>query len=260
MAYYFRHRLSRVQYFLTSTFSFALAVGVWCLLTYGGLIDPFFLPPPTRILFTIVDLTLNQGLAGHIAISVFRVLVAFTLSALVAIPLGLLMSSFRRLQAAAEPPIDFIRYLPVPALVPLTILWFGIGETSKIFLLFFGTFFQLVLLVMDDADNVPVEYFEVASTLGASKRQMIMNVLLPCVMPNVFDDLRITLGWCWTYLLIGEMVAASSGVGHLIQQAQRYAKSDVVMSGVVVIGVIGIVSDACFKRLGHILFPYKARG
>jgi NitT/TauT family transport system permease protein len=184
-------------------------------------------------------------------------MVAFLLSAAIAIPLGVLMSAFGPIAALSEPPIDFVRYLPVPALVPLTILWVGIGEESKILLLFIGTFFQLVLLVMDDANNVRKEYYEVAYTLGANTKDVITRVLVPAIMPNVYDDLRVTLGWCWTYLLIGEIVAASTGIGHLIQEAQRFAKPEVVMSGVLIIGVIGIISDYGFKAGGKLLFRHR---
>lgn len=251
--------LNRRQYIGLSTSSFIFLLVVWSILSYGGLIDPFFLPSPTAILATIYDLFLNYNLTHDIGISLFRVFTAFFLSAVIAIPLGILMSSFKFIEALLEPPVDFIRYLPVPALVPLTILWVGIGEPSKILLLFIGTFFQLVLLVMDDATNVRKEYFEIAYSLGADTKDVIRRVMLPAVLPNIYDDLRVTLGWCWTYLLIGEMVAANSGIGHLIQEAQRFAKPQVVLSGVLIIGVIGLVCDFSFKIGYKIFFRYKSK-
>jgi len=253
----FGKTLNRRQYLRFSNTSFIILLVLWSILSYGGLIDSFFLPSPSTILATIFDLFSNHNLTHDIWISVFRVLVAFLLSAVIAIPLGILMSSFKFMEALIEPPVDFVRYLPVPALVPLTILWVGIGETSKILLLFIGTFFQLVLLVMDDANNVRKEYFEIAYTLGADTKDVIRRVMLPAVLPNIYDDLRVTLGWCWTYLLIGEMVAANSGIGHLIQEAQRFAKPQVVLSGVLIIGVIGLVSDYSFKLGYKIFFRYK---
>ena len=253
----FRRQLRRRQYLFFSSISFVLVLTLWSILSYGRIIDPFFLPTPSTIIRTIYDLFTNHNLLADIWASLFRVMVAFFLSAALAVPLGILMSAFKPIAALSEPPIDFIRYLPVPALVPLTILWVGIGEGSKILLLFIGTFFQLVLLVMDDANNVRKEYYEVAYTLGASTKDVITRVLFPAILPNVYDDLRITLGWCWTYLLIGEIVAAREGIGHLIQEAQRFAKPEVVMSGVLIIGIIGIVSDYCFKAGGKLLFRYR---
>jgi NitT/TauT family transport system permease protein len=253
----FKQQLGRRQYLFLSSASFVLVLTVWCILSYGRIIDPFFLPAPSTIIRTIYDLLTNYNLLADIWASLSRVMIAFILSAALAIPLGVLMSAFKPIAALSEPPIDFVRYLPVPALVPLTILWFGIGEGSKILLLFIGTFFQLVLLVMDDANNVRKEYYEVAYTLGASTKDVITRVLFPAIMPNVYDDLRITLGWCWTYLLIAEIVAARTGIGHLIQEAQRFARPEVVMSGVLIIGIIGIISDYCFKAGGKLLFRYR---
>lgn len=243
--------------FNINTASFWLVFVVWSVLSYGGLIDPFFLPSPTAILKTILLLFWEHNLAADIWISIYRVLMAFLISAILAIPLGILMSSFKKIQALFEPPIDFIRYLPVPALVPLTILWVGIGEASKILLLFIGTFFQLALLVMDDANNTRKEYLETAYTLGAKKKDGILRVTLPSILPNIYDDLRITLGWCWTYLLIGELVAARAGIGHMIKEAQRFAKPEVVISGVLIIGLIGLFSDYCFKLGRKYFFKYK---
>jgi NitT/TauT family transport system permease protein len=255
----FRRPLRRGRYFIFSNLSFLIVIVFWSILSYGGIIDPFFLPSPSTVLKTIYELAISHNLWTDIGASIFRVLVAFIISAILAIPLGILMSSFKVIEALAEPHIDFIRYLPVPALVPLTILWIGIGEGSKILLLFIGTFFQLVLLVMDDANNVHEEYFELAYTLGADTKDVIRRVLIPAISPSVYDDLRITLGWCWTYLLIGEIVAARTGLGHLIQEAQRFAKPQVVMAGVLIIGVIGLISDYAFKIGYRFFFPYKVK-
>lgn len=256
-AFAFRRELSCKTYYLLSATSFAVIGVIWCVLSYGKLIDPFFLPSPTAIAGTIWELFTQYNLLGDVWASLSRILIAFALSAAFAIPLGILMSSFRVVEAFAEPSVDFIRYLPVPALVPLCILWVGIGEASKILLLFIGTFFQLVLLVMDDANNVPKEYFELAYTLGAKTRSVIVRVLFPAILPNLYEDLRITLGWCWTYLLIGELVAAQTGLGHLIKEAQRFAKPEVVYSGVLIIGVIGLGTDYAFKAGQKVFFRYR---
>jgi NitT/TauT family transport system permease protein len=173
-----------------------------------------------------------------------------------AIPIGMLMSSYRPIGAALEPIIDFIRYLPVPALVPLSIIWFGVGENTKIFLLWLGTFFQLVLLVADDMRRVPNEYFEIARTVGANQRQLLTDVAFRAMLPNLVDNLRITLGWCWTYLIIAEIVAADSGIGFVIWTARRYMKTPEVMAGVVAIGIIGLVTDQLLRLLHRRAFRY----
>jgi NitT/TauT family transport system permease protein len=198
----------------------------------------------------------KQNLLQHAGISTLRVWVAFILAAVMAIPIGILMSSYRVVGAALEPIIDFIRYLPVPALVPLSIIWFGVGESTKLYLLWLGTFFQLVLLVADDMRRVPHEYIEIAHTLGANTRQTLRDVAFRAMLPGLVDNLRITLGWCWTYLIIAEIVAADSGIGFVIWTARRYMKTPEVMAGVVVIGVIGLVTDQLLRAIHRRAFRY----
>ena len=213
----------------------------WEAIVDFGWTDPVFLPAPSTIAATTWTMTVNGDLLQNAGISVARVMVAFILSAVMAVPIGIAMSVYRPVGAALEPVIDFIRYLPVPALVPLSIIWFGIGEETKIFLLWLGTFFQLVLMVAQDTDRVPHEYFEIASTLGAKPFEILRFVAIRAMLPNLVDNLRITLGWCWTYLIIAEIVASDSGLGFVIWTARRFMETSQVMAGVVLIGIIGLV-------------------
>lgn len=229
---------------------------LWEMVGRAGLVAPQFLPPPSRVVAALWTMTTSQNLMWHVMISCLRVLSAFLIAALMAIPIGILMSSYRVVGAALEPVIDFIRYLPVPALVPLSIIWFGVGETTKIFLLWLGTFFQLVLLVADDMRRVPHEYVEIAFTLGAKPKHVLKDVALHAMGPTLVDNLRITLGWCWTYLVLAEIVAADSGVGFVIWSARRYVKTPEVMAGVVVIGIIGLITDQLLRMLHRRMFKY----
>ena len=138
----------------------------------------------------------------------------------------------------------------MPALVPLTLIWLGIGEGSKVALLWIGTFFQLVLLIADDARRVPQEFIETGRTLGAGDWALMKDVLFRAMLPNMVDSLRITLGWCWTYLLIAEIVASNSGIGYELWTARRYGKTPEVFAGILTIGIIGLVSDQLI-RAGH---------
>lgn len=221
-----------------------------------GIVAPLFLPPPSAVVAAIVRMISADGLLLDAGISTMRVWGAFFLAAVMAIPIGILMSAYRGIGAALEPVIDFIRYLPVPALVPLSIIWFGVGETTKIFLLWLGTFFQLVLLVADDMRRVPQEYVEIAYTVGARPKQVLKDVAFRAMLPGLVDNLRITLGWCWTYLIIAEIVAADSGLGYVIWTARRYMKTPEVMAGVVVIGIIGLVTDQLLRLLHRRMFRY----
>mgnify|MGYP001019275316 FL=1 len=237
----------------------AMAAGLlllWELVARAGLVAPQFLPAPSAVISAIWTMSTQQSLLWHAMVSTFRVLLAFAIAAAMAIPIGILMSSYRVVGASLEPTIDFIRYLPVPALVPLSIIWFGVGETTKIFLLWLGTFFQLVLLVADDMRRVPHEYVEVAFTLGAKPRNVLTDVALRAMGPTLVDNLRITLGWCWTYLVLAEIVAADSGLGFVIWSARRYVKTPEVMAGVVVIGIIGLVTDQLLRMLHRRMFKY----
>jgi NitT/TauT family transport system permease protein len=229
--------------------AFIIVVAAWLVVTELELIQPQFLPSPLAVLQAWWGLFQNEYHLD-IAISIGRVWVAFGLSTLIAIPLGILMSSYRAVGAFSEPLIDFIRYLPVPALVPLTLIWFGIDEGSKVALLWIGTFFQLVLLIADDAHRVPKEFVETGRTLGAGDWALMKDVLLRAMLPNMVDSLRITLGWCWTYLLIAEIVASNSGIGYELWTARRYGKTPEVFAGILTIGIIGLVSDQLI-RAGH---------
>ena len=200
-------------------------LGLWQLVAQSGWIKPQFLPTPGAVVSAFGRLFTEQGFATDVLISVARVWTAFLLSVAVAVPLGLAMACYRSVGAFFEPFVDFIRYLPVPALVPLLIIWFGVGEASKIAVLWMGTFFQLVLLISDDTKRVPSEYVESGFTLGANQAQVIRDIILPAALPNMVDNLRITLGWCWTYLIIAEIVAASSGMGHVIWSLRRFVKT-----------------------------------
>jgi NitT/TauT family transport system permease protein len=236
--------------------AFAVVLLAWWLVTTLGLVRPQFLPSPQAVATAWLGLIANAGYLGDIGISIARVWVAFLASAVVAIPLGVLMSSYRGVGAFCEPLVDFVRYLPVPALVPLTLIWLGIGEGSKVALLWIGTFFQLVLLVADDARRVPKEFIETGRTLGANDRALMTDVLLPAMLPNMVDSLRITLGWCWTYLIVAEIVAANSGIGYELWTARRYGKTPEVFAGILTIGVIGLVSDQAIRLLHRRWFRY----
>lgn len=240
--------------------AFAVALlALWEGVSRGGLAAPAFLPAPSTVLVTLSDMIVGRDLLWHAAVSTFRVWGAFLLAAAMAIPIGILMGSYRIVGNALEPTIDFIRYLPVPALVPLSIIWFGVGEETKIFLLWLGTFFQLVLLVADDVRRIPNEYLEVAATLGASRSKSLLDVSLPAMLPTLVDNLRITLGWCWSYVIVAEIVAADSGLGFVIWQARRFFKTPEVMAGVVAIGIIGLATDQALRWFHRRYFAYLDR-
>lgn len=238
------------------TASLVFLVGCWFVTSAFGLVDSLFLPSPRQIASSFVRLCADKAFGLDIVMSIYRVFVAFGISVLIAIPLALVMSQYSIMHRLVGPYIDFIRYLPVPTLVPLTILFFGIGETAKIVLLFIGTFFQLILLLIDDLNDVPNEYIDISYTLKFSEGQ-VMLLKLRSILPQLYDNCRITLGWCWTYLIIAELVASEVGIGHMIKEAQRFSNTADVYIGIITMGIIGFGTDFIFKRWHPVLFKYK---
>ena len=220
------------------------------------LVSPRFLPNPWKVVKALYVMLLDQGFLEDIGISVARVWGAFLMSAIMAIPIGIWMSSYRIVGMLIEPIVDFIRYLPVPAMVPLLIIWFGIGESSKIAVLWMGTFFQLVLLIADDTKRVPKEFIETGFTVGARPRQITWDIVFRSMLPNIVDNLRITLGWCWTYIIIAEIVASNAGIGHAIWSARRFVKTPEVMAGILTVGVIGLLTDQVIRYAHRRWFRY----
>jgi NitT/TauT family transport system permease protein len=161
-------------------------------------------------------------------------------------------------RAFFEPLLEFARYLPAVAFVPVVLLWAGIGEASKIVVIWIGTFFQMVIMLSDDVARVPMPQIEAARTLGANGREVVLRVLAKSAMPAMFDTLRVTLGLAWTYLVVAEIVAANSGLGYAIMKAQRFLQTDRIFVGIIVIGVIGLATDQFLRWLHRRLFPWAA--
>lgn len=252
--------IPRSLYWFLAASAFFLLLLLWSLLTYGGWVPPLFLPAPDAIIRGAVLLFAEFDLMQDIWASVLRVTSGFLLAVIIGAPLGVLMGSLKVFEAFFEPFLGFIRYMPASAFIPLFILWLGIGETEKIAVIFFGTFFQLTLMVMDVTKNVSQELIDTSYTLGVSKRSVFWRIILPSSMPGIMDTLRITFGWAWTYLVVAEIVAASSGLGYMIMQSQRFLKTSHIIVGIVVIGLIGIIIDLAFKWLYQRLYPWMNKG
>ncbi len=230
---------------------------VWGLLTYGGVINPNFLPSPGSVLQAFFKLVENGSLFKHMKVSLTEIYIGFFLSSLFAIPIGIFMGSFRIVAAAIEPVVNFMRYLPVTSMIPLLILWIGIGLEEKIAVIFLGTFFQQIVLAADVASKVPDDIMNVTYTLGASKRQIVTRVLIPATLPGVMDTLRVTMGWAWTFLVVAELVAANAGLGYMILQAMRGLHPDRIFVGIFVIGFLGLATDLGFKWATRLMMPWS---
>ena len=251
--------VQRRTYWAFSILSLCLVFGLWAALSYTGAVQNLFLPTPSQVWQAAVTESNTGILWPDIGASVLRIVLGFVISSAVAIPVGLLMGSYKVFEAALEPPIDFMRYTPAVAFIPLTLIWFGTSTTQKLVILFIAIFFQEVLLVMDNVKNVPMQFIDMAYTLGLSPPQILRRVIFRASMPGIVDTLRISMGWGWTYLVVVELVGATNGLGFQIQQAQRYLNTPEIILGIIIIGILGIMFDFSFKLIYTKAFPYMSR-
>ncbi|MBL9049365.1 MAG: ABC transporter permease [Tabrizicola sp.] len=244
--------------FVTAGWAVPLVILVlWAAVTASGLVKELFLPSPWAILLEGWR-QLSEGILLHdAAISTYRILLGWTAATLVAVPVGILMGTYRLAEGALEPFISTVRYMPVVALIPLTILWAGIGDGQKVLILFIATFFSQALMVMDNVKGVDGALIRTGQTLGFSEGEILRRIVLPAAAPGIWDTLRITVGWTWTYLVVAELVAANEGLGRRIMDAQRYLATDTILWGTLFIGILGLVTDLAFKRMGQRLFRWK---
>lgn len=251
-------RSSRVRDLALSCLGLGTVLAAWELAAGLALVDPLFLPAPADVARSAWASLRDGALLADAGTSIWRVFGGFLLGALIAVPLGVVIASVRSVEALLQPLIEFLRYLPVPAFVPLCIVWFGIGDFGKIVVIFLGTFFQLVVLVADDARAVPRELVEVAYTLRVKPAQALFRVVFPGALPSIWDHLRVCIGWAWSYVVVAEIVAAERGLGFSIMQAQRYLHTADAMTAILVIGLIGLATDRAFRLAARLLFPYRA--
>jgi len=241
---------------LASVAPMLLLLALWYLLTRGGLIDPVFLPTPGRAVRSLLSLLSLDFFREHLLPSLMRVGGAFLLCVVLALPLGVLSGHIPLVACLVHPLCGFTRYLPVAALVPLCILWFGIGDAQKIAVITLGVAFQLVLLFAADSASVPKELIEAGRTFGLSRWQVIRRIVLPWSMPAIWDDMRISAGWAWSYLVLAELVAGNRGVGYFIIQSQRYLETDRVFAGIILVGILGALTDLLFRISASRLFRW----
>ncbi|MBT4277427.1 ABC transporter permease [Candidatus Falkowbacteria bacterium] len=250
---------NRLKTLLWGLSSFIVIIIIWGLFTYTRIIKPFFLPTPTEVLIALFDLFTKYNFIEDVSISVFRILTGFIIAVIMAIPVGVSIGLSKKFQSFIEPIIDFIRYTPIPAFIPLLILWFGIGELEKIIVIVLAVFFQLVLMVSNSISHVPKDIIEFAKTLGVNKKELITKVIYQHAKPRIFDDLRVSMGWAWAGLMIAEIVGATSGIGFVIIQSQRLLRTENVISAIIIVGLLGLITDFVFKIAYKKLYPWAEK-
>jgi NitT/TauT family transport system permease protein len=239
---------------------FIVFVALWALATLSGFVSKTFLADPITMVKAGWTLLTEMGFMKDIGMTVWRVVGGFVIAALVALPLGVAMGAYKPVEAFFEPFVSFARYLPASAFIPLLILWAGIGESQKLAVIFIGSFFQLVLMIAVVVGNTRRDLVEAAYTLGSSDRGLVWRVLIPGAAPEICEILRMVLGWAWTYVIVAELIGASSGIGHMITDSQALLATDQIIFGIIVIGLIGLASDLGFKWVNRRAFRWAQLG
>jgi taurine transport system permease protein len=237
---------------------------LWWVATHYGWIRDIFLPTPEKILKSFADAWVGdiQGgrpLPEHFWASLGRVFAAFLLAVVTAIPAGIAMGVSRIARGILDPPIEFYRPLPPLAYLPLIVIWFGIDETAKVVLIFLACFAPLAMSARAGVRGVMIEQINAAYSMGASRWQVIWHVIVPGAMPEIFTGMRIAIGFGWTTLVAAEMVAATEGLGQMVLNASNFLRTDVVIMGIVVIGVVAYLFDLLMRYVERLVVPWKGK-
>jgi len=221
----------------------------WWALTASQAVNPVFLPSPQDVLRAGQELIVSGELAADTLATVRRVVLGFGLAVLVSVPLGLLIGIFRAGEALFEPLLALLRYLPASAFIPLLLIWLGLGEPSKVGLLFIGTVFFNTLMTADVVRLVPRELIQVSYTLGANRREVLRKVIFPHALPGMIDAMRVNAAAAWNFVVVAELVASTSGLGYRIVRSQRFLQTGRIFAVLIVIGLIGLALDLSFRKL-----------
>ena len=236
---------------------------LWFAVTNLHLIKPLFLPSPQAVwqqFYEYLTGTANdKPLWQHFIASILRVTIAFWAAFLTAVPVGIAMGMSRVARGIFDPPIEFYRPLPPLAYLPLIIIWFGIDETPKVLLIYLACFAPLALAARSGMKSAAQEQINAAYSMGASYQQVILHVILPSALPEILVGMRIAIGFGWTTLVAAEMVAANVGLGQMVLNASNFLRTDIVIMGIIVIGVIAYLFDMFMRWVEHKLVPWKGR-
>ena len=248
---------------LISVVTVVTLFAVWFLVTNLGLIKPLFLPSPQAVFQQfheyLTGAANDKPLWEHFVASMFRVFTAFFAACLTAVPIGIAMGMSRVMRGIFDPPIEFYRPLPPLAYLPLIIIWFGIDEMPKVLLIYLACFAPLALAARSGMKSAAQEQINAAYSMGASYRQVVLHVVLPSALPEILVGMRIAVGFGWTTLVAAEMVAANVGLGQMVLNASNFLRTDIVVMGIIVIGVIAYLFDLLMRWVERRLVPWKGR-
>ena len=247
-----------------SILTVAALIVLWTIASIFELVEPFYWPSIDGTWDRLVKIAgegfRNVALWDHVGISVYRVLSGVCYGAIVGVPLGFAMGLSSIGRGLFDPVVEFMRPIPPLALIPLIILWFGIDEFAKIFLLFLASLFIMTIAARAGVSSVRISKVHAAYSLGASRFQILRHVILPNALPEIFTGLRTSMGVCWGTVVAAELVAADRGLGSMIMIAKNFLQTDTVVIGIILIGIIGYIIELIMRRLEQWLIPWKGKG
>lgn len=238
-------------------------IAIWLIITEFGWVKPLFLPSPLAVwekfIIAVMDGVSNSTLMQHTMASISRVSGAFLLALITAVPVGILMGVNRFVRGLFDPIIEFYRPLPPLAYLPLVIIWLGIGEFPKVFLIYLAIFAPMAIAARAGVRSVSTEQIHAAYAMGATRGQVISQVIMKAALPEIFTGMRIGIGVGWTTLVAAEMVAANRGLGFMVLNAAESLESDTVIMGIFIIGIFAFAFDLVIRHLEKVLIPWKGR-
>ncbi len=236
-----------------------LLVGLWYLVRISGLVKPSLVPAPHEVVAKWWWLVTKNGFLIDMYMSTQRVLLGVSMGIVCAVPVGFVLGWYRPVRTFIDPLINFFRALPPIALIPLVIVYFGIGEIAKVVILFYASFFAGVIVMYEGIAQISPIFIRVARTLGATDLEIFWRVIIPLAVPHMLTALRVALGVCWATLVASELIAAHRGLGAVIQDASSFFQLDIIYAGIVTIGGIALIMDMALRRLSQRLVSWQER-
>ncbi|MDD2554596.1 MAG: ABC transporter permease [Desulfotomaculaceae bacterium] len=230
---------------------------IWCIGSNYKLWNSYILPSPDQTFQTGQKLIEKGILFKHVSVSLYRIFTGFFIAFLVAFPLGIVIGMRTKLLDYFEPILEFLRHIPPLAIIPMLILWFGIGETPKLIIIVLASFFPIFLNVLNGVLYCDGKLLEVGKSFGFSPGEQFLRIILPATLPYIITGMRLGLGYSWRALIGAELIAATAGIGYMILDAEQLSRPDIIIVGVLTIGILGSAIDLIFFKIANCLIPWK---
>lgn len=233
---------------------------IWIIVDKLHIVNNYIVPSPKTILTTTYEMLISGQLLKNLMVSFFRVIVGFTLTFVVAFPLAIFLGNKPKTMPYINPFLEFMRHIPPIAMIPILILWLGIGESSKLVVIFLATFFPVFSNTLNGVTNYDQKLLEVGKIFHFSKKDLFLKIIFPQAIPSIMTGIQLGLGYSWRSLMGAELIAASSGIGYMIIDAEQLSRPDIVIVGILSIGILGYVIDYCFIKISRNLISQNGKG